>query len=78
MCRRSQISTFSRPDFNLEGVTPDDVPVAVKMFSSAAWVFDVAEGDGVIVAGMVKDHEMYNGMRQTVLKRPKLVSSNTP
>ena len=43
-----------------------------KMFTTAAWAYDVNRGDEVTVTGTVKAHETYNGTRQTVLTRPKI------
>lgn len=48
----------------------------VKMFTSAQWAFDIQQGDEVTVAGTVKDHEEYQGVKQTVLTRPKKVPAN--
>ncbi|MCH6469876.1 hypothetical protein [Sinomonas terrae] len=45
-----------------------------KMFTAAAWAFGIERGDEITVAGTVKAHEEYNGVKQTALARPKLVS----
>lgn len=49
--------------------------VAAKMFTAASWAWDVNQGDQVTITGTVKDHEEYNGVQQTVLTRPKLISA---
>jgi hypothetical protein len=49
--------------------------VAAKMFTAASWAWDVNQGDQVTITGTVKDHEEYNGVQQTVLTRPKLIST---
>ena len=46
-----------------------------KMFTSAAWAFDVEEGDEVTITGTIKDHEEYQGTKQTVLTRPKRIDT---
>ncbi len=45
----------------------------VKMFTTAAWADAAEVGDQVKLAGQVKAHEEYEGRRETVLKRPKIV-----
>lgn len=42
-----------------------------KMFTTAAWAWDVAPGQQVEVSGTVKAREEFRGERQTVLTRPK-------
>lgn len=49
----------------------EDGPAVAKMFTTAAWAFDVQQGDEVTVTGTVKAHEEYQGDEQTVLTRPK-------
>lgn len=55
-------------------VIVEGADIAAKMFTAANWAWEVAQGDQVVIAGTVKDHEEYNGVQQTVLTRPKLVS----
>ena len=43
----------------------------VKMFTTAKWTDDFAEGDRVVVSGTVKAHDEYQGHRQTMITRPK-------
>jgi hypothetical protein len=43
-----------------------------KMFTTAAWAWDVKQGQEITLAGTVKAHEEYQGVKQTVLARPKL------
>lgn len=45
----------------------------VKMFTTAAWADAAEVGDQVRLAGVVKAHEEYEGKRETVLKRPKML-----
>lgn len=49
--------------------------VVAKMFTTAAWAWEIEQGDGITVTGVVKDHEDYQGIKQTVLTRPKRVDS---
>lgn len=51
-----------------------DGPTVAKMFTAAAWALDVEQGDTITVTGTVKAHEEYQGDKQTVLSRPKLVA----
>lgn len=46
-----------------------------KMFTSAAWAWDVEQGDEVTLTGTVKAHEEYQGAKQTVLTRPKCTAN---
>ena len=43
------------------------------MFTTAQWAFDAEEGDTITVTGTVAKHEERDGVRQTVLNRPKVV-----
>lgn len=45
-----------------------------KMFTGAAWAWDVQQGDMVTITGTVKAHEDYHDVKQTVLTRPKLTA----
>lgn len=47
--------------------------VTVKMFTAAGWAFTVAVGDTVTIAGTVKSHGDYNGVKETTLNRPRLI-----
>lgn len=44
-----------------------------KMFTTAAWAWEVKQGEEVTLTAKVKDHEEYKGVKQTVLTRPKKV-----
>lgn len=43
------------------------------MFTTAQWAWEAAQGDAITVTGIVKDHDEYEGVAQTVLNRPKAV-----
>jgi hypothetical protein len=43
-----------------------------KMFTTAAWAWEVKQGQEVTLTGTVKAHEAYNGAKQTVMTRAKL------
>lgn len=47
-----------------------------KLFTSARWADDVAEGDTITVTGTVKGHQEYEGTRQTVMTRARV--NNAP
>lgn len=49
-----------------------------KMFTTAAWAWDIAQGDEITVTGTVKAHEDYQGIKQTTIVRPKLTEPTTP
>jgi len=42
-----------------------------KMTTTAAWSYDVHVGDPLTVTGTIKAHTEWNGIKQTVLTRPK-------
>ena len=42
-----------------------------KMITTAAWAYQVKPGEQLSVKGTVKAHDTFNGVPQTVLKRPK-------
>lgn len=46
-----------------------------KMFTSAAWAWDVEQGDEVTITGTVKAHEEFNDTQETVLTRPKRIEA---
>jgi len=48
--------------------TPQGV---VKTFTSAAWAFEVEQGQEITMTATVKDHETYQGLAQTLVNRPK-------
>lgn len=58
------------PSTSMLVIVKDGTTVA-KMFTAAAWAFDVEQGAEVTITGTVKDHEEYRGTKQTVLTRPK-------
>jgi hypothetical protein len=45
----------------------------VKMFSSASWVYEIEEGQRVVLKAEIKAHEEYDGKKQSQLVRPKRV-----
>lgn len=49
--------------------------VTVKMFTAAAWSFAARKGDEVTIAGTVKSHGEWEGVKETTLTRPRLISS---
>lgn len=51
----------------------EDGTTILKTFTKAAWAYDINEGDAMTVTATVKGHEEYNGSKQTVVKRPKLI-----
>lgn len=51
-------------------IIEDDTTVA-KMFTTAKWAFSVNQGDEITISATIKDHEDYQGIKQTVLTRPK-------
>lgn len=52
-------------------------PTVLKTFTKAAWAFDVDQGDTITVTATVKNHENYQGTKQTVVNRPKLIEKHT-
>ena len=42
-----------------------------KMTTAAAWAYPLKVGDPVTITGTVKAHTEWNGIKQTVLTRPK-------
>lgn len=42
-----------------------------KMYTSAAWAYEVKTGDRVAIAGTVKAHDSWQDQQQTVLSRPR-------
>lgn len=52
-------------------------PTVLKTFTKAAWAFDVDQGDIITVTATVKNHEDYQGTKQTVVNRPKLIEKHT-
>ena len=75
------LSGVVRTAMRVEGYTyrsPDQVMLVVdcgtavaKMTTSAAWAYQVKVGDPLTVTGTVKAHTEWNGIKQTVLTRPK-------
>lgn len=55
-------------------VTVEDGKHVFKMFTSAAWAWEVEQGQQVTVKATVKLHEAYKGVNQTQVVRPKKVS----
>lgn len=46
----------------------------VKCFTAAAWVSDIEVGQQITLTATVKDHESYEGTKQTLVARPKPVA----
>ena len=46
-----------------------------KIYTSAAWSYDVRSGDTVTLSAVVKKHEMYGTDKQTVLTRAKRIEA---
>ncbi|WP_232546980.1 hypothetical protein [Propioniciclava soli] len=75
------LSGVVRTALRVDGYTyrsPDQVMLVVdcgtavaKMTTSAAWAYQVKVGDPLTVTGTVKAHTEWNGIKQTVLTRPK-------
>jgi len=45
-----------------------------KFFSSAKFCYDLKKNDTIEIRAVVKDHEIFKGIKSTMLKAPKLVS----
>ena len=56
-------------------VTPEGS--VVKMFTTAAWSWDIPKDDGIegTIIGEVKEHDVYEGSNETLIKRPKLIAA---
>ena len=75
------LSGTVRTALRVDGYTyrsPDQVMLVVdcgtavaKMITSAAWAYQVKVGHPLTVTGTVKAHSEWNGIKQTVLSRPK-------
>ena len=62
-----------RPTTSMLVVVESGTTVA-KTFTSAAWAWEVAQGDEVTITGTVKAHEEYNGAKETIITRPKRIA----
>ena len=60
---------FNSPDQVL--LVVDCSTAVAKMVTSATWAYQVKIGDPLTVTGTVKAHTEWNGIKQTVLTRPK-------
>jgi hypothetical protein len=49
-----------------------------KTITSAGWAYDLERGDQVTLSGVVKAHDTYKGVPQTVLSRPKKINEPEP
>ncbi len=75
------LSGVVRTALRVDGYTyrsPDSVMLVVdcgtavaKMTTAAAWAYGVHVGDPLTLTGIVKAHTEWNGIKQTVLTRPK-------
>lgn len=63
------------PTTSMLVIVENDQTVA-KMFTTAKWSFEVAQGEEITITGTVKDHEEYQGVKQTILTRPGLAKSH--
>lgn len=45
---------------------------SVKMTTSSDWAFDIGEGDEVSMSATIKDFSEFNGLKQTVVKSPRI------
>jgi len=61
--------TYRSPDQVM--LVVDCGTAAAKMTTSAAWAYQVKVGDPLTVTGTVKAHSEWQGIKQTVLTRPK-------
>lgn len=61
--------TYRSPDQVL--LVVDCGAAVAKMTTSAAWAYPLKVGDPISVTGTVKTHTEWNGIKQTVLTRPK-------
>ncbi|MHB1011145.1 MAG: hypothetical protein ACYC1E_18415 [Propionibacteriaceae bacterium] len=61
--------TFHSPDSIL--LILDCGAAVAKMTTAAAWAYQVKVGDPLTLTGTVKAHTVWNGVKQTVLTRPK-------
>ncbi len=52
-------------------IVVDAGETVAKTFTGASWAWDLEQGQTLTVTGTVKDHEDYQGSKQTVLTRPK-------
>lgn len=48
-------------------------PTLAKMYTAAAWAYDVSAGDPVNLRATVKSHDLWQGHQQTVLTRAKQI-----
>lgn len=74
------VTTALRVDGYMHGTSNKLVIVTtpagvVKVVTAAEWAWDVAVGDQVTITGTVKDHTTYRDVKQTVLTRPKRVTT---
>jgi hypothetical protein len=61
--------TYHSPDSML--LILDCGTAVAKMTTAASWAYQVKVGDPLTVTGTVKAHTVWNGVKQTVLTRPK-------
>lgn len=61
--------TYHSPDSIL--LILDCGTAVAKMTTAASWAYQVKVGDPLTVTGTVKAHSVWNGVKQTVLTRPK-------
>jgi hypothetical protein len=61
--------TYHSPDSIL--MILDCGTAVLKMTTAASWAYQVKVGDPLTVTGTVKAHTVWNGVKQTVLTRPK-------
>jgi hypothetical protein len=61
--------TYHSPDSIL--IILDCGTAVAKMTTAASWAYQVKVGDPLTITGTVKAHTVWNGVKQTVLTRPK-------
>jgi hypothetical protein len=65
----SRINGFTPRSPDRVLIVVDAGAAMVKIVTSAAWAYDVERGEQVTLAGTVKAHNEWRGVRQTVLTR---------
>lgn len=65
----TRVSGFTPRSPDRALIVVDAGAAMVKIVTAAAWAYDVERGEQVTVAGTVKAHNEWRGVRQTVLTR---------
>lgn len=53
----------------------DAGPTLAKAYTAAGWAYEVKAGDTVTITAQVKQHSMWQDQKQTVIKRPKMITT---